>query len=1420
MKRLFAVITRLSLRFRWITILIVVVFLGLGVLAASKMNQELLPPIELPQTYIFALQPGASSEDLRDLVTIPLEKGIVGIKGVVPEGLQSTTTSPVAFLSVVNESGVDRTALNKQIQTVIDNVVAAGVPRGLKTTADLTPDIIKKVLTIAPSMFKHFESRHLVALQPEVLDAAFSLNPDFVKSLDPLTRDQIAAERVSIALSGTTPERKPVELPGAWIITDDKLPQIRTFSLSSLPVITASISSDKLTPEELRALVDTEIVKGLPQQVPDVANVSVPGGQQIPAEVLAAAQAAVERANKSASQPDTQPAAQATAAATTAATAQPTAQATAAATTATTTGGTTGSGSNTPQKTPAPANQAPTVNADGVPLVPGSWRSFVIVPILNGLLHTPINNADDLLNTKDASGSKQTAAQALNAVSEKNGNLVRDLPPAVLTYLKDKEGDFAAKLSPKTQAALSADALAAVTGEKPAPALGSAWTQLASQPSFKAAQLASVKDLLYLPGGAAATLNSIVVKTPASLQNFAISVLSSLSPDAIAYLIGNEKDFLSKLDPQVLHYLSAETLKSLPADFISGLKDDKLKADLQAIIADPSKAAAASIQDTSVAAVVDDPNAPLLPETWTTQLKSFGITKTDDLLRHPFGLPSAGAFMNVLGARGGTSFMAPLSADVLLYLQSKEKTFFATLEPATLGLFSKEILAKLPPEVSARAETGAAFTPTTTVTRTNSAESLSVSVVKNDGANTVAVADAIQEVFTKITAKHPDVHISTTFEQASFIKESISGVAREGGLGAVMAVLVILLFLNFSFRSTLVTAVSIPTSVGIAFVLLYLLPRTVHPLLVDLGARGILPETLLTVLVRLFPANITLNIMTLSGLTVAIGRVVDDSIVVLENIYRQIQTGMNPRDAVLKGTRDVSLAIFAATLTTVVVFLPIGLTGGVIGEFFLPFGLAVTYSLIASFIVAITIVPLLAYIFIRQKDVPEEKEGRLEKVYHGAIIWALDHRWIVLGLAMVTLVIGLGLFGTRPTTFLPAFGEPQVSVAVNMPNGTTLAQTDVRVRQLEDYLKTLLGKGVAKYQIVVGGGGGLAALVGGGGVSGNAATITIAPNTKNADQLTQLTADIRAKAEVIFADRKNVKVSKASLSEQGFGGFAVVMSGPADKLQAVNDKVIKTLSTVPGLANVTSTLSQASASTSTTYLRINQVPAVQFSAELETSNTLGATRDAIKAVQALPDLPKDVTIGEGYQSQQQTQGFAQTFGSLGLAIVIVYIVMVITFSSLVHPFTILFSLPLAVVGAALGLTITNRVLGISALIGLLMLVGIVVTNAIVLIDRVQQNRKEKGESAHDALVEAGQTRLRPILMTAIATMIALLPLAIGLSEGAIIASELGTVVIGGLFSSTLLTLLVVPVVYSLLNAAQRIILRRPETTPAKAASGD
>jgi len=318
-------------------------------------------------------------------------------------------------------------------------------------------------------------------------------------------------------------------------------------------------------------------------------------------------------------------------------------------------------------------------------------------------------------------------------------------------------------------------------------------------------------------------------------------------------------------------------------------------------------------------------------------------------------------------------------------------------------------------------------------------------------------------------------------------------------------------------------------------------------------------------------------------------------------------------------------------------------------------------------------------------------------------------------------------------------------------------------------------------------------LLGGGGVDQSVAGIDI--GIEDLDRVDELTGIAREKAKQVFG-ADYVTVSGGGLMSSAFAGFSVVVTGDPVQLASIDADIIAALEQVEGMANVSS-----NAADETVILRVGGEPAIRYSGEVETADSMGLAAVAKAEVEAV--VPPGVTVSEGFESEMQTRSFSQAIQALLVSIVVVYVVLIITFRSFVHPFTILFSLPLALIGAALLLWISNRVVGLPVLVGMMMLVGIVVTNAIVLIDRVQNNRKLRGMDVQEALVEGGRTRLRPILMTATATILALTPLAIGLTEGALIAAELATVVIGGLFSSTLLTLLIVPVMYSLLDRLTR-----------------
>lgn len=1046
--------------------------------------------------------------------------------------------------------------------------------------------------------------------------------------------------------------------------------------------------------------------------------------------------------------------------------------------------------------------------------------------------------------------------------------LVATLSTDVLAYLSEVEGDFYTNLSETTISALSWELVDTLPDDLKSsynPVLGEAWSQLSNQPEMVAAQISllTVQDLIALDRTTAESLISIVTALHnGEFQNlgqfcgllsqqyceFAALLINDLSPNALEALIAHEPTVLTSLvateaGQTILTYLSREALNSMTvAAFVDALDSNELKTVLVAIRDGSKLTVAESLRAEQGDVPEPDLDAPVLPASWPPIGGFIGakLERADDVINTKY-LPdytSGADFINSLAtdpAGRGQPLVRDLTLDVWLYLGENEQGFWNALGASALQLIAADVVPNLPQEIQDRiASGGTRFEPTELVTRTNGNASLVISIYKNKDANTVVAWDEVEGVLDNIPNT---VNLYIPFEQSTYIEESLTGVQREGTTGAIMAIIVILIFMNLSVRSTLVTSVSIPASVMTAFFLMEFVPSNVYallnPILEDVGRDSTLGQ-ILVVVIRLFPKSYTLNIMTLSGLTVAIGRVVDDSIVVLENIYRNIQKGEDQKAAIIQGTREVSLAIFAATLTTMVVFLPLGLFGGVVGAFFLPFGLAVTYSLVGSYAVAITTVPVLAYFFISKETIPAEGTipitptmgiatkfisqaknifivgvDRLSLWYSVAIQWVLRHRVITITIAIGSLFFGGYLLSTRPTQFLPNFGDPTITVLVNLPAETadgrpvTIAYTEVRVRQLETYLQGQAGVETVLTSI---GGDTQSIDFGPAAIVENRASIRVGMQSQEA--LDAFLLDLRAKAEEIFG-ADSVKVSGAN-AEGGFGGFALELSGlegvTLADLAEFNPIVIETLAGIEGIANVESTLATFGDSNNTTYIRIDGIPAIRYTAELETQDSLGLTRQAIEKVdKAVNDYRKEkgitteISVGEGFESQQQTEGFAQIFISMGIATLIVYILLALTFGHIIHPITILVSLPLSVVGAAVALTVSGRALGLSALIGLLMLIGIVVTNAVVLLDRVQQNRREHNMTTYDALVEAGRVRLRPILMTAISTMSGVLPLALGFSEGAIIAAELGTVVIGGLVSSTFLTLLVVPVVYSLFD---------------------
>jgi HAE1 family hydrophobic/amphiphilic exporter-1 len=774
----------------------------------------------------------------------------------------------------------------------------------------------------------------------------------------------------------------------------------------------------------------------------------------------------------------------------------------------------------------------------------------------------------------------------------------------------------------------------------------------------------------------------------------------------------------------------------------------------------------------------------------------------------------------------------------------------------------------------ARVELGEA--PATSYSRVDGQPALAVGLTQTPDGNTVEISNAVQDLLPEIreTLGQGSV-VAVVFDQGPFIEESIAGLATEGGLGLLFALVIILVFLA-SVRSTLVSAVSIPVSLCVTFVGLQV-------------------------------AGFSLNILTLGAMTVAIGRVVDDSIVVIENIKRHLSYGEGRTTAIVGAVREVAGAVTASTLTTVAVFLPIALVGGLVGELFRPFALTVAIAMLASLVVSLTIVPALASAFLkvpegerddaepaREREEAEAAERRtwLQRAYLPALRWVLAHRrWTVAG-ALAIFVGTLALTPLLQTNFIGDSGQNTVTVTAAYAPGTGLAGQDERARTLEEALADVAG--VDTVQTTVGSAGGVAAFTGGGGTPQATFALTL---DEDADA-EEVQNDIRSAADGLD-DVGDVTVAAAG---SGFGPSTVdvlVQSDDPDALAAAAQQVQAAVEGVPGATDVTNDLTgalpvvrvvvnpAAAAAAGLTEAAVTQTLAGLSSAAplgsidvdavdtpvylqpLQAPQTLDqlrslalptptgtvplaqlATVEQVEApssvsridgeraatVSATPadadlgtltaalttavdelDLPSGVDVSIGGVASDQNDAFGDLGLALAIAIVIVYLVMVATFRSLAQPLILLVSVPFAATGALLVLLLTGTPLGVPALIGVLMLIGIVVTNAIVLIDLVNQYR-ERGRPLAEAVTEGARKRLRPIVMTAAATVLALTPMAAGLTGGGVFISQpLALVVIGGLITSTVLTLLLVPVLYTALESRRerrRDRARGPQEAPA------
>ena len=746
------------------------------------------------------------------------------------------------------------------------------------------------------------------------------------------------------------------------------------------------------------------------------------------------------------------------------------------------------------------------------------------------------------------------------------------------------------------------------------------------------------------------------------------------------------------------------------------------------------------------------------------------------------------------------------------------------------------------------------------ITRLNGKEIVSVSIREKSGGNTVAMVEEVKAELERIKPiLPPDVQMSIIRDQASFIQEALNNVLQNAAIGALLASLIILLFLG-NLRNTLIIVLSIPVSIIGTFIL-----------------------------INAF--DLSINTISLGGLALGVGMIVDASIVVLENIYRHLKEnpGNERMATVVEATREVGLAVTSSTLTSIVVFLPLAFLVGLFAVLLGELALTVVFSLSLSVVVSLTIVPLLSYKLmhteVEERGLSLIASGwqnlfsRFLDLYRQVIRWALRHRILTILAAAAILILFIRFIPPLlDVELLPAINQGEFRMELTLPEGTRIEITDEMARQIENSLSKHSDIEQVYSQV------GLFSARG--ELKSNFATLTINLKADKSGQITTVMEELR-KQYTQFPGTK-VVIRQTDVTE-GMRREPVNVRIFGDDLPVLNEigqRLIPEIEKVPGVVNLNSTLQEGLSEFSIHIdrtkandlgLNFRQVSGVLRSAVLGNSDTrlsthgkeyditvkvdesqlqnlndlldlpllnnrgttipLRAVADfslqkspseikrldqqrmleikadvagrpqrevtaEVAAAVAQINLPPDYYLGFGGQSRAIGESFRSLLVALVIAIFLVYVVMGAQFNSFIHPFTIAFTIPLAVIGVLLGLLVFGASLSMNALLGMILLVGIVVNNGIILIDYINQLRS-RGMEKTEAIVEAGATRMRPIFITSLTTIFGMLPIALGLGKGGEALQPLGAVVAGGLTTSTFLTLIVIPCVYSLLDNLSR-----------------
>ena len=755
------------------------------------------------------------------------------------------------------------------------------------------------------------------------------------------------------------------------------------------------------------------------------------------------------------------------------------------------------------------------------------------------------------------------------------------------------------------------------------------------------------------------------------------------------------------------------------------------------------------------------------------------------------------------------------------------------------------------------------------IVRINGQRSIGLSIYKEMRYNTVKVVDGVSRQLAVIEQALPGYHFKVITNQGTFIKNAIGEVKESAVLGIILAVIILFVFLR-RFGTTLIVSMAIPISIVATFNLMFF-------------------------------NGLTLNIMTLGGLALGAGMLVDNAIVVIESIFRNQERGVPVREATITGTSEVAGAVIASTLTTIVVFLPIVYLHGASGELFKDQAWTVTFSLVSSLFVAILVIPMLYDRLVGKggsrtaltegaalPTVAASSKGLQMTGYSRLLRKLISHRWLVIGAAIGLMVVTVFLLPFIGTEFMPRTESKAFTVVVKMPEGTRLERTASAVDNLEQLLYAITGDSLSTVYSHIGEGSGsenaifegentammkvilspacpvspeavieqlvrtaenpdgleltikqeensLSSLLGSEG-----APIVVEVRGEELDEIAAITEEVKNRMQdvsglynilssiedgapeiTVSIDRTMAGINNLSVStvieqlKQQLGGKEagkmeyrgemrdIIIKVPDIPLGALGDLVIKNGEQQFRLREI-ATLEESQAPKE--IYRRNQNRISKVMANMDTGKSLDKLAEEIRRSVKDIELPANYSITVTGEEEKRQESMNSLLFALALSVILVYMVLASQFESLLHPFTILLTIPLAVVGAILLFFLTGTTINMMGVIGIVMLVGIAVNNSIILVDRINQLKTDRDLT--DAIVEAGQQRIRPIIMTTLTTILALLPMTFSFGEGASLRSPMAIAVIGGLLTSTLMSLMVIPCVYYILEKVKTGLMNR------------